>query len=47
LHEIALDLTNLTNRPNEFAHRYNPSTNRIETLLQQGFFFILYYRVRF
>ena len=47
LHEIALDLTNITNRPNEYAHQYNPYTKQIEMRYQQGFFFILYYRIRF
>ncbi len=46
-HEIAVDLTNLTNRPNEYSRRYNPSTNQIETSYQQGFFVIAYYRIRF
>ena len=46
-HEIALDLTNLTNRANEYSHIYNPFTNQMEMRYQQGFFFILYYRVRF
>ncbi len=47
LHEIAVDLTNITNRPNEFARIYNPGKNQIETRLQQGFFFIAYYSVKF
>jgi len=47
LHEIAVDLTNLTNRPNEYAQRYNPNTNQIEMIYQQGFFYIIYYQVRF
>ena len=46
-HEIALDITNLTNRPNEFSRQYNPTTNQIETSYQQGIFFIAYYRIRF
>jgi len=46
-HEIALDLTNITNRPNEFSQAYNPATNQIEMMYQQGFFVILYYRIRF
>ena len=46
-HEIALDLTNLTNRANELSRIYNPYTNQMETRYQQGIFFILYYRVRF
>ena len=46
-HEIAVDLTNITNRPNEFSQQYNPETNLVETTYQQGFFFIIYYRVRF
>ncbi len=47
LHEIALDLTNITNRPNEYSRLYNAQTNLIETNYQQGFFFILFYRIRF
>jgi len=46
-HEIAVDLTNITNRPNEYSQRYNPETNQIETTYQQGFFFIIYYKLRF
>ncbi len=46
-HEIAVDLTNITNRPNEYSQQYNSETNQIETTYQQGFFFIIYYRVRF
>jgi hypothetical protein len=46
-HEIALDITNLTNHQNELAYRYNSSTNQIETQYQQGLFFIFYYRIRF
>jgi hypothetical protein len=42
-----VDLTNLTNRPNEYSQQYNPETNQIETTYQQGFFVIIYYRVRF
>ena len=46
-HEIALDVSNLTNRQNEYTPRYNSSTNKIEMYYQQGFFFVLYYRIRF
>ncbi|MCK4749984.1 MAG: TonB-dependent receptor, partial [Bacteroidales bacterium] len=46
-HEFAIDVTNLTNRPNEFRRYYNSTTNQIETMYQQGIFFIAYYRVRF
>jgi len=47
LHEIAVDLTNITDRPNEYVRRYNPLTNQIEMIYQQGFFYIIYYKVRF
>ncbi len=46
-HEIAIDLTNITNRPNEWERQYNESTNQIEMIYQQGFFFFIYYRVNF
>ncbi len=45
-HEIAIDLTNITNRPNELTQAYNPITNQIEMMYQQGFFVIVYYRIR-
>jgi len=46
-HEIAVDLTNITNRPNEYSQQYNSTTNQIEMEYQQGFFVIVYYRIRF
>jgi len=46
-HEVGLDLTNLTNRPNEWEQQYNESTNQIEIIYQQGFFFYLFYRINF
>ena len=46
-HEIAIDLTNITNRPNEWERQYNESTNQIEMIYQQGFFFFIYYRINF
>jgi hypothetical protein len=46
-HEIGLDLTNLTNRSNEFQRFYNSATNQIETNYQQGFFLFIFYRIRF
>jgi hypothetical protein len=46
-HEIAIDLTNITNRPNEWERQYNESSNKIEMIYQQGFFFFIYYRVNF
>lgn len=46
-HEIAVDLTNITNRPNEYSQAYNSTTNQIEMQYQQGFFVIAYYRIRF
>jgi hypothetical protein len=46
-HEIAIDLTNITNRPNEWERTYNESSNQLEMTYQQGFFFFIYYRVNF
>ena len=46
-HEVGIDLTNLTNRPNEFNRYYNATTKQIETNYQQGFFVYAYYRIRF
>lgn len=46
-HEIAIDLTNVTNRANEWEWRYNDVSNRIEMIYQQGFFFFMYYRINF
>jgi hypothetical protein len=46
-HEIALDLTNVTNRANEWELRYDETSNQIEMIYQQGFFFFLYYRINF
>jgi hypothetical protein len=45
--EIGADFTNITNRPNEFIREYNGSTNQVETIYQQGFFFYAFYRIRF
>jgi len=46
-HEIAVDFTNITNRPNELSQQYNSTTNQIEMTYNQGFFVIAYYRIRF
>ncbi len=46
-HEIAVDLTNITNRPNEWERRYNDRSNQLEMIYQQGFFFFMYYRINF
>ena len=46
-HEISLDLDNITDRANEFDRRYDPSTNQIGYIYQQGFFFYIYYEVKF
>jgi hypothetical protein len=46
-HEIGLDLTNLTNRSNEWERRYDEGSNHIEMIYQQGFFFYLFYRINF
>jgi hypothetical protein len=46
-HEVAIDLTNITNRANEWERRYNESSKQIEMIYQQGFFFFMYYRINF
>jgi len=46
-HEIAIDLTNVTNRANEWQRQYDESSNQIEMIYQQGFFFFMYYRINF
>ena len=46
-HEVGVDLTNLTNRANEWQRLYDESSNRIEMIYQQGFFFYMYYRINF
>jgi len=46
-HEIAIDLTNVTNRANEWERRYDETSNQIDMIYQQGFFFFIYYRVNF
>ena len=46
-HEIALDITNLTNRPNEWERRYNEASREIEMIYQQGLFLFAYYRINF
>jgi hypothetical protein len=46
-HEIAVDLTNVTNRANEWERRYNDDSKQIEMIYQQGFFFFMYYRMNF
>ncbi len=46
-HEIALDITNLTNHQNEYARYYSSFSNKIEKEYQQGFFPMGLYRVNF
>jgi hypothetical protein len=46
-HEIAFDVTNLTNRQNEWERIYDESTGTIEMVYQQGIFPFLYYRINF
>ena len=46
-HEIAVDLTNITNRPNEWERQYDEISNQLEMIYQQGFFFFMYYRINF
>lgn len=42
-----IDLQNLTNRENVFQRRYNPVTERVNTVYQSGFFPDFQYRVQF
>ena len=46
-HEVAIDVTNLTNRQNEWERQYNSSSGMIEMVYQQGIFPFLYYRINF
>jgi hypothetical protein len=46
-HEVAIDLTNVTNRANEWERRYDETANQINMIYQQGFFFFMYYRINF
>jgi hypothetical protein len=46
-HEVAMDVTNITNRQNEWERQYNSSSGEIEMAYQQGLFFFLYYRIVF
>ena len=46
-HEIGVDFTNLTNRPNEFDQYYDASAKQLKTNYQQGFFLYAFYRIRF
>jgi hypothetical protein len=46
-HEIGMDITNVTNRPNEWEKRYDEHSNRIEMIYQQGIFFYVFYRINF
>lgn len=46
-HEIGTDITNITNRPNEWEMRYDENSNKIEIIYQQGIFFYIFYRINF
>jgi hypothetical protein len=46
-HQFFLDLQNVTNRENDFAQRYSPNTNQINTVSQIGFFPDVMYRIQF
>jgi len=46
-HEVAIDVTNLTDRQNEWERYYNRSSGMIEMVYQQGIFPFLYYRINF
>jgi len=45
--EWAVDFTNLTNHQNVYSRVYNPDTNEIEYVYQQGFFPMFLYRINF
>jgi len=46
-HELAFDITNLTNRQNEWEQIYNGGSGMIEMVYQQGIFPFIYYRINF
>jgi hypothetical protein len=46
-HEFAIDLTNITNRSNEYDRFYNSTTNEVEIQNQQKFFPMGLYRINF
>ncbi len=45
--EWAIDLSNLTNHKNIYSQNYNPNTNSVEYVYQQGFFPMFLYRINF
>jgi hypothetical protein len=45
--EWAVDFTNLTNHQNVYSKTYNPDTNEVEYVYQQGFFPMFLYRINF
>jgi len=45
--ELGFDLRNVTNHKNIYSVTYNPSTKQIATVYQQGFLFLLMYRILF
>ena len=46
-HEIAFDLSNITNHKNEYARYFNPNSKDIEIQYQQGIFPMGLYRLNF
>ena len=46
-HQFFVDLQNVTNRENIFVERYNPVTDRVSPVYQNGFFPDFMYRVQF
>ena len=46
-HQFFVDFQNVSNRQNEFVRRYNPVTDRINTVEQIGFFPDVMYRIQF
>ena len=46
-HEVAIDVTNVTDRQNEWENYYNRGSGKIEMIYQQGIFPFMYYRINF
>lgn len=46
-HQVFVDLQNITDRENIFVERYNPVTDRVSPVYQNGFFPDFMYRVQF
>ena len=46
-HQFFVDLSNVTNRSNDFVRRYNEVTDQVDLVEQIGFFPDVMYRIRF